>query len=97
MYFVDLRNHAQWPCYSIISNLDKVMRDHLVNFYCATLCYRGICCRRMSVCLSVRPSVRHKPVLCRKDWTNPAGLGMGASFHLPHIVLYVNLGISKKY
>ena len=41
-----------------------------------TLCWRGICCRpvsiRPSVCLSVCPFVRHKPVLCQNDWTNRA-------------------------
>jgi len=36
------------------------------NFYRATLwCYLGICCRHVSVCLSVPLSVRHKPALYR--------------------------------
>jgi len=57
------------------------------NFYRATLHWSGICCRRVSVRLSVRPSVRHKPVLNRNDWTNRAGFGMEASFDLFHTVL----------
>jgi len=40
----------------------------------------------MSVCLSVRLSVRHKPVLYRHDRNNPAGFGMEAFFHLCHAV-----------
>ena len=47
-----------------------------MHFYRVTLCWRGICCRpvsiRPSVCLSVCPFVRHKPVLCQNDWTNRA-------------------------
>ena len=38
----------------------------------------------LSSCVSpsVRPSVRHKPVLCRNDWTDRAGFGMGASLDI---------------
>jgi len=38
------------------------------SFYCATLCYSAVFA--IAVCLSVRPSVCHKPVLYRNDWTN---------------------------
>ena len=48
-------------------------------------------------CLSVRPSVRHKPVLYRNYWINRACFGTGASFHLSHTVLLGNMGISKNY
>ena len=46
------------------------------------LCY-GLC---SFVCLSVRQSV-----LCRNDWTNRAGFGMKACFHISHDVLQGNL------
>jgi len=36
---------------------------------------------------SVRPSVCHKPVLCRNDWTNRDGFWHGNSFHLSHTVV----------
>jgi len=36
----------------------------------------------LSVCPSVQPSVRHKPVLYRNDWMNRAGFWHG-SFLLP--------------
>ena len=40
------------------------------------------------VCLSVRPSVRHKPVLYRKDWTNRAGFWHeGFLPPIPHCVI----------
>ena len=45
--------------------------------------------------LSVRPSVCHKPVLCRNDWTNQAGFGTEVSFHPSHTVLSGNSVISK--
>jgi len=32
----------------------------------------------------IHPSVHHKPVLYRNDWTNRAGFGIKASFHLSH-------------
>jgi len=62
-------------------------------FHRATLCQRGICYRRVSVC----PSVRHKPVLYRNYWINRACFGTGASFHLSHTVLLGNVFISKNY
>jgi len=41
-----------------------------------------------SVCLSVCPTVRHKPVLCRNDWTNRAGFWHGGSLpSIPYCVL----------
>ena len=45
---------------------------------------------RPSVCLSVRPPVRHKPVLYRNDWTNRAGFGMDASFHVCHTEIWAS-------
>jgi len=42
------------------------------------------------VCPSVRPSVRHKPVLYRNDLTDRGGFGTGASFDLHHTVLEGN-------
>jgi len=55
------------------------------------------CCRcgfvRQSI--SVRLSVRHKPVLYRNEWTNRAGFGTEASFHLFHTALKGKVGISK--
>jgi len=35
----------------------------------------------------VRLSVRHTPVLYLNDWTNRAGFGIEASFHLSYVVL----------
>jgi len=70
----------------------KLPYDNLVNllyylfFYRVTLCLRGICCRRVSLCPLVRPSVYHKPVLYRNQWTNRSGFGMEASFQLSHLV-----------
>ena len=43
------------------------------------------------LCPSVRPSVRHKPVIYRNDRTNRTV----ASLHPSHTVLWGNLGISK--
>jgi len=45
--------------------------------------------------VSVCPSVCHKPVLYRNDWTDRAGFGAEASFHLSHTVFYGNSGNSK--
>ena len=49
----------------VCHRMQRRIFSQLSSFYCATLCWRGICCRRLSVCLSVclpvRPSVRHKP------------------------------------
>ena len=39
------------------------------------------------VCLSVRPSVPHTPVLYQNDWTDRAGFGMNAFFHLCYNML----------
>ena len=52
-------------------------RDAMLAQYLLSSCVR----------LSVRPSVCHKPVLYRNDWTNRAGFGMETSFHLSHTVL----------
>jgi len=46
------------------------------------------------VCPSVRPFVRHKPVLCRIDWTNRTGFWHGG-FHLSHNV-YKEIWISPQ-
>jgi len=60
-------------------------------FYHATLCWRGIFCRRVSVC----PSVCHKPVLYGNDWTNRAFFWRGGFLPpIPHCIVR-NLGISK--
>ena len=48
----------------------------------------------MGLCLSVCPSVRHKSVSYRNDWTNRAVFGMWAFFH-PSYVLKGNSIISK--
>ena len=47
------------------------------------------------VCPSVHPSVRHKPVLCRNDWTNRVAFGVKVSFHRPHCVIR-KFGVSPK-
>jgi len=77
-----LRPDDQWNKIqaNILAKLNKLTKLGLhyilrFRFYRATLCYRGICCHR--VCPSVRPSVRHKPVLYRNDWTNPDGICHG--------------------
>jgi len=42
------------------------------------LCKRGI---SVVACPSVCPSVCHTPTLYGNDWTDQAGLGVGASLH----------------
>jgi len=49
----------------------------------------------MGLCLSVCPSVRHKSVSYRNDWTNRAVFGMWAFFHPSYTVLKGNPIISK--
>ena len=45
-------------------------------------------CVRPFVRLSVRPSVRHKPVFYRNDWTNRAGISHGGFLPpIPHCVV----------
>ena len=55
----------------------NVTTDHSLNisaktisFYRATLCLRGICCRRVSVCLPVCLS---QASIVSNDWTNRDG------------------------
>jgi len=44
-----------------------------------------------------RPSVRHNPVFYRNNWTNRAGFGMEASFHLGYPTLcYKEIWVSPK-
>jgi len=59
----------------------------------ASATYAVVVC--LSVCLSLRPSVCHKPTLCRNDWTNRAGFWHGG--FLPPILHCVirKFGISK--
>ena len=48
-----------------------------------------------SVCLSARPSVRHKPVLYQNDWTNRAGFWYGGFLTLiPYCDISRNYGTS---
>ena len=55
------------------------------DFYRVTLRYSAVL--HVGVC-PVHPTVRHKPVLYRNDWTNRAGFWHeGASFHLFRTVL----------
>jgi len=43
---------------------------------------------RLMLSSSVRPSVCHKPVLCRNDWTNRAGIWHESFLpHIPHCVV----------
>jgi len=52
----------------------------------ASAVYAVVVC--LSVWLSVRSSVRHKPVLYRNDWTNRAGFWYGGFLPpIPHCVL----------
>jgi len=37
----------------------------VVNFFRAMLCKRGLCRHALSVCVSVRPSVRHVREFCQ--------------------------------
>jgi len=57
---------------------------YLYLFYPFATLARYILSSSLPVCLSVCPSVRHKPVLCWNDWTNRAGFfGTEASFLPP--------------
>jgi len=61
-------------CYSVRNNgYNSWQLQHSYRFYRA--CYLLSSCIRLFVSLSVRPSVRHKPVLYRNDYTNRAGFG----------------------
>jgi len=63
---------------------DVVASDAASIFYRATLCWRGIFCRRVSVC----PSVCHKPVLFGNDWTNRADFWRGGFLQpIPHCII----------
>jgi len=62
----------------------------------ASAVYAVVVC--LSVWLSVRSSVRHKPVLYRNDWTNQAGFWYGGFLpSIPHCFFKEIEGISKNW
>ena len=61
------------PIQWVFSLASHVFTRPSMHFHRVTLCYHGVCCRRVSLCLSVC----HKPVLNRNDGMNQAGFWHG--------------------
>ena len=54
----------------------------------AMQCYASVVYASSCVCLSIHPSVCHKPVFYRNDWTNRAGFWHGGFLPpIPHCVV----------
>jgi len=82
------RRHRQ----SCNSPRATIIRHSFVHLFTARR-YASAVYAVVLLCPSVRPSVRHKPVLYRNVWTNRAGFWHGG--FLPRIPHCGNLGISE--
>jgi len=78
---------ARAPLYEIVNGRQRMLTvSHtLVTKVPGVLRRDAMVARHFAVV--VCPSVRHKPVLYRDDWTNRAGFGTEISFHLSHTVI----------
>jgi len=92
-FFIALRN----PSLQTASHSQSSSKHASATFFLLFFSFlpRDATLARYLLSSCVRPSVRHKPVLYRNDWTNRAGFGMEASFHLSHTGFCGNFNISK--
>jgi len=87
-----------FSCLAFSASPPKIIITDTINIY--FLCKSGTCCRRVSVRPPVhrfvRPSVRRKPVLHRKDWTNRAGFLAWRLLYICPILCYKEISVSRK-
>ena len=102
--FVEFQRHANISgqrCHRLFLS-DRVFQRVLHSYCLFSRCMNCDFCPRDAMLARVLAtydlvsvSVCHKSVFYQNGWTNRAGFGTGASFHLSYTVFYRNIGVFK--
>ena len=102
--FVEFQRHANISgqrCHRLFLS-DRVLQRVLHSYCLFSRCMNCDFCPRDAMLARVLAaydlvsvSVCHKSVFYQNGWTNRAGFGTGASFHLSYTVFYRNIGVFK--